>query len=400
MKKLKLPKEFNMDAIIKAYADWLPKEYEDDYYSMKNMLYQNADYSVIFGEKSNGKSYQVIQLAFVLWWYYRKQTGIVRRLDDNLKPRYAKKIFSNLEYNELIIKETKGEYKGFIDWLTNHQYDSVIYVSREWYVAKKLDDGTYETNPDVFASAFALTKVDNYSSTSYPLIQLILHDDFIAIDNFYLPNEFVDYSILLSTIIRKRTNVKVFMCGNSNNRYCPYFIEMGLKHVKDMKQGTIDLYTYGDSDLRVAVEYCRTTKAINKQSNKYFAFDNPKLKMITSGDWKINNYPHLPVKYRDKECLYKCYIVFNDEILQLNVILVDKDIFLYIHPKTTEIQENNTQLVFTQEYSHKYNYRRKFTHNTKIEDLILKCIAQDKVFYSDNNTGDTFDNYLKWCNTI
>lgn len=400
MKKLKMPLKYNMNECIKTYADWLPKEYPDDYYSMKNVLYQNADYNVIFGEKSNGKSYQVIQFAFVLWWFYKKQTAIIRRLDDNLKPRYAKKIFSNLEYNELIIKETKGEYKGFIDWLTNHEYDSIIYVSREWYVAKKLDDGTYQTSPDVFASAFALTKVDNYSSTSYPLIQLILHDDFIAIDNFYLPNEFVDYSILLSTIIRKREDVKVFMCGNSNNRYCLYFNEMGLKHVKDMKQGTIDLYTYGESTLKVAVEYCKTTNAKSKPSNKYFAFDNPKLKMITSGDWKINNYPHLPVKYKDNQVLYKCYLKFNDEWLQLNLILVDKDIFMYIHPKTTELKEDNKQLVFTQEFSEKYNYRRKFTHTTKVEDVMLKCIAMDKVFYSDNNTGDTFDNYMKWCSTI
>ena len=33
---------------------------------------------------------------------------------------------------------------------------------------------------------------------------------------------------VLSTIIRDRENIKIFMLGNTVNKYCPYFDEMGL----------------------------------------------------------------------------------------------------------------------------------------------------------------------------
>ena len=68
------------------------------------------------------------------------------------------------------------------------------------------------------------------------------------------------------------------------------FAEMGLTHIDKMKQGTIDVYTYGTSELTVAVEYCESMKG-SKENNYYFAFNNPKLNMITSGAWELNLYP-------------------------------------------------------------------------------------------------------------
>ena len=65
----------------------------------------------------------------------------------------------------------------------------------------------------------------------------ILFDEFIT-RSMYLPDEFVIFTNVLSTIIRDRNNVKIFMCGNTVNKYCPYYKEMGLNNVsidpKDM----------------------------------------------------------------------------------------------------------------------------------------------------------------------
>ena len=64
-----------------------------------------------------------------------------------------------------------------------------------------------------------------------------------------------------------------------------------------MEQGSIDLYTYGTEGLTVAVEYCKAM-AKSKQNNFYFAFNNPKLHMITNGAWELDIYPHCPYKYK------------------------------------------------------------------------------------------------------
>ncbi|MGC5276152.1 hypothetical protein ACPXAM_23725, partial [Escherichia coli] len=88
-----------------------------------------------------------------------------------------------------------------------------------------------------------------------------------------------------------------YMLGNTVNKYCPYFAEMGLEHIPKMTQGTIDVYAYGNSDLTVAVEYCKSPDSkVKEASHKYFAFNNPKLEMITGGAWELNIYPHLPYK--------------------------------------------------------------------------------------------------------
>ena len=88
---------------------------------------------------------------------------------------------------------------------------------------------------------------------------------------------------------------------------------MGLTRVKDMKPGTIDVYQYGEEGkLRVAVEYAEASKE-GKKSDVYFAFDNPKLKMITTGVWEIDIYPHCPYKYKPKDIQFTYFIKFTKQ---------------------------------------------------------------------------------------
>ena len=52
------------------------------------------------------------------------------------------------------------------------------------------------------------------------------------------------------------------------------FKEMGITNFKKQEQGTIDIYTYGDSGLRVAVEFCGDTKKkVEKKSRVGSMFD-------------------------------------------------------------------------------------------------------------------------------
>ena len=187
------------------------------------------------------------------------------------------------------------------------------------------------------------------------------------------------------------------MLGNTVNRHCPYFNEMGLRHVKEMKEGDIDIYRYGESDLTVAVEYTPTNKK-GKASDFYFAFDNPKLSMITGGKWEIDVYPHCPVKYKPKDILFTYFIEFDGNLLQCEIVQKDDDIFTFIHPKTTELQNPETDLIYSPEFSSRPNWKRKITKpQTEREKKIAYFYINDKVFYSDNETGEIVRNYLIWC---
>lgn len=360
---------------------------KEKFYTLDKILEHNADYNMIYGERSNGKTTSVLKYALIDFVDsgYNNQLAIIRRWDTDFKGNSGKSVFEGVVKLGWVIAATVGKY------------NSVYYFAQKWYLCKYDNDGNRTAMCEKpFALAFSINMEEHYKSTSYPDIKTILFDEFIT-RSYYLPDEFVKFQNLLSTIIRLRTDVKIFMCGNSINKYCPYFNEMGLRNVKTQKKGTIDIYHYGDSELKVAVEYS-DFPAKKKESNKYFAFDNPKLQMITNGGWEIDIYPHLPHKYAPKDVLNVFYIVFDGEILQGNVILLKQDMFIYLHRKTTEIKEDNERLVYHQTPNYKHNYRFNFLRPYGKADTIIKTLwTRNKIFYQDNEVGEVMNNYIKWC---
>ena len=185
---------------------------------------------------------------------------------------------------------------------------------------------------------------------------------------------------------------------------------MGLTNVKEQECGTIDVYSYGNSGLRVAVERCSDNSKTNpKKSDIYFAFNNPKLQMIKGGAWEIDIYPHLPCKYLPKNIKYMYFIKFDGEILQCEIIRTTyedeihgkRDVtFTYIHRKTTEIKDDDGKyIVYQEDFSPLRNYRRRITKpRNNLEKYILGFYSSDKIFYQDNDVGEVVRNYLQWCN--
>lgn len=359
------------------------------YYSLDKILQTNADYYVIYGERSNGKTTAV--LGYALKDYidsgYVNQSGIVRRWEEDFKGKNGKQMFDG------IIN------LGWIEKWTNGIYNSVYYYGTRWFLCKYDNDGNKEYQAEEpFAFGFSITSEEHYKSTSYPNIKTILFDEFIT-RSYYLPDEFIKFQNLLSTIIRLRNDVKIFMCGNTINKFCPYFNEMGLSNIKTQKQGTIDLYTYGDSELKVAVEYS-DFGGHKKASNKYFAFNNPKLEMIKKGTWEIDIYPHCPCKIIPKEIKYTYYIKFDEYILECKIVKSHefKNVFTFIHQKTTPISEDNKSIIFTKEADARSNIIYDITRpTTKIHRFILSQFSKKKVFYANNEVGEIVRNFIMDC---
>ena len=360
---------------------------KEKYYTLDNIISHNADYNMIYGERSNGKTtaVQAYGLKDHISSGYKNQIAIIRRWEEDFKGKNGQQMFENIVALDWVKEWTKGKY------------NSIYYYSQRWFLCTYDEFGNKTAQEEEpFALGFSITSEEHYKSTSYPNVKTILFDEFIT-RQYYLPEEFVKFQNLLSTIIRLRTDVKIFMCGNTINKFCPYFAEMGLSGIKKQKKGTIDIYTYGDSTLKVAVEYSDFPSK-KKASNKYFAFNNPKLEMITHGGWEIDIYPHLPVKYKPKDLVYHFYVKFETELLQGNVICVNDELFLYYHRKTTPIREDNQQFVYQQTPDYRWNYRINLMKpHTKMDRLIADLMNRKKAFYQDNEVGEIINNYLKWC---
>lgn len=359
-----------------------------EYYKLKKILKKKALYNVIFGERSTGKTYAVLEYALELFCKFGHQLGIIRRMEEDFRGKRSKTMFNNLVKNGLVKKYSHGEW------------DDIVYSSGAWYLCrfdKELNKMVYNEKP--IAYAFALTSAEHDKSTSYPDIKTVLFDEFLS-RNSYLPDEFILFENTLSTIIRERDDVTIFMLGNTVNKYSPYFKEMGLNHINQMKIGDIDLYNYGDTGLTVAVEWTegiKTNGVIGKKSDKYFAFDNPKLKMITNGVWEISIYPILPLKYRKQDVLFKYFIEFEDQMVQCNIIEINGSLFTYIHMKTTALKDYKNDLIFSAEYQPYNNWRRRLTKPyDNLGREILEFYDREKVFYQNNEVGEIVRNYMDW----
>lgn len=352
------------------------------YYSLNEIHRYKATYNVIFGERSNGKTYATLQHALTKYLKTGKQFIYLRRWQEDITRKRMSQLFSAI--NSQVLTMTKG------------RFEMVYYLNSKFYLANKNPDTEkieYDEN-NCIGYVLAISENEHNKSISFPHVNTIIFDEFIS-SKFYIIDEFVAFMNSVSTIVRERDDITIYMLGNTINKYCPYFEEMGLKNISKQKQGTIDLYTYGQSSLTVAVEYCDNLNK-SKKSNKYFAFDNPKLSMITKGSWEIGIYPRLTEKYTQRDVQFTFFIEFDKQVLQCEIVYKSSGyFFIFVHEKTTPIK-NVTDLVYTLDESQSmYKQTNLKNPRNKVEKVIYSLIVDRKVFYSSNDVGNTFSNFIR-----
>lgn len=355
------------------------------YYSLNKINKKNATYNVIFGERSNGKTYATLKQALENYFSDGSQFAYIRRWSVDVQPKRMNNLFN------AIIED------GYLEKLSGGKFTAIFYRTGRFYLCTYNDKGKPIYNEeDIIGYAFSLSENEHNKANSYPRVTNIIFDEFLT-NKIYLPDEFMLFMNTVSTIVRQRTNVKIYMLGNTVNKFCPYFKEMGLTNILTMKQGSIDVYTYGETKLKVAVEYADSKKKF-KKNNFYFAFNNPKLKMITGGAWELNIYPHAPVKWLPKNIMFTYFIDFNDSLYQCEIINKDDNVFTYIHEKTTPIKNPDKDIIYTLDYNPKINYNINILKPLNdYQNKITWFFTHDRVYYQDNNVGDAINNYLKIC---
>ena len=78
------------------------------YYSTNKIDAKNATYNVIFGERSNGKTYALLKKGVKNFLKNKKQMAYVRRWKEDLTGRRAATLFSGLVENGEVSKLSNG----------------------------------------------------------------------------------------------------------------------------------------------------------------------------------------------------------------------------------------------------------------------------------------------------
>ena len=97
---------------------------------------------------------------------------------------------------------------------------------------------------------------------------------------------------------------------------------------------------------------------------------------------------------------FSYFIEFENNLLQCDIVNVENDIFTFIHQKTTPLKNNDKDYVYSVVHKSGYNWSRRITKpSNKLEQVIYKFFADEKVFYQDNEIGEIVRNYILWCNS-
>ena len=116
------------------------------YWDIFPILSKQAQYNIIFGERSNGKTYGTLKYCIEEYFAKGDEFAYIRRWDEDLVGKKGESLFNGLIANGVIKKASKGKF------------NTVIYKSRAYYMAL-IEDGKIVTQEDTpFAYAFALTQ--------------------------------------------------------------------------------------------------------------------------------------------------------------------------------------------------------------------------------------------------
>jgi hypothetical protein len=221
-------------------------------------------YRVIIGQRSNGKTYCI-----------KKKIINMLAQDKTAQFAYIRRLQSHVSYQRL-----NDLFNDISDYCIEMLGDTISYT---------VNDGFYLTHDKErrrLGYKFSIEKSELDRGISFPNVRLIFLDEFMSIDGYFI-NEIDRFKSILSTIIRGRDDVQVYMVANTVNEISPYLDWLKIP-VKKLKKGQV-YYVEHRAGLKAVLEWCIDTEVIKENASKYFGTDDNGSEMILNGEWETLN---------------------------------------------------------------------------------------------------------------
>jgi hypothetical protein len=346
------------------------------YYSSKKIRKLGAIYNLIIGPRSNGKTYDWKENVLNDYTNKGHRGAYIRRYDTEIAPKNLATLFDSND----------------IERITKGKWNATDYKKHQFTLCIKVDGEIIMRDEQPFCDVYALNTWEASKGADRGYVSSICFDEFMT-RRAYLTDEFVIFQNMLSSIIRDREDVIIFMLANTVNKYCPYFKEMGLHNVENMTPGDIELYTFGETGLSVAVEMCAESQN-TKSVKKFYAFDNPQLEMITKGTWEVALYPHSPCEFTKYDILKRFYIIFNNKTIAGDIIKTSERFFIFYHMHTGNHEPDKNDIVYLEQNDGFYLHTKYLSDApTDYHKLIAQLINHEREFYADNQIGEIIRNW-------
>ena len=374
---------------------------EKTHYNLDPIDKEGAVINLIWGEKANGKSYQVKHKKAVLPYLFPSKRYIsdykhpneiieedikagnkfilMRRLREEIKTEFIEQYFMDVDITSI----TDGKYNCI------SLYRKHIYLSNYDIETGKTKRGEH------IGYAVALSTEQNYAGGSYLDVKDIIFEEF-ASRTVFLANESNKLMTFYSTIDRRRGIVKMWLVGNTISRVCPYIQDWGLNEIMfNLKQGEIKTLWIptGEVDedgeevkIKLAIEHCASTSGFN------YAIGTHK-NSTNKGEWQSDPQPHLPKKFSEYEKLFEVGFLYKGFKFMANYLLdkEDNSLIWFVYPYTKEF--SNDIIVFSDIIKSSSLWQRNIydpsIKNTKVK-MLLQTFKENCIFYANDLCGTEF----------
>ena len=371
------------------------------YWKIKKLDEQGATINIAYGERANGKSFQVKHEKGINNYMFEtpsyfdsyKDKGNVLEM---LIPS-GKKFVLLRRWKEEISTEKIEQYFGDVDVvkITDGKYNCISMYKKRLFLANYNNENGKTTRGELIGYVCALSTEQNYAGGSYLDVTDIIFEEWMT-RSTYIANEPDRFMNFYSTIDRKKGTTRVWMVGNSISRVSPYISEWNLHDIfSNLKQGQIasKWIPTGDVDdegipieIKIAVEYCESTGRSSYIIGKHSA-------MLNKGDWQSEPQPHLP---KSINC-YKIMMTIGFQYLDFKFkgnYLFDKETketCWFIYPFKGEFKNN--MIVFSDVVKISKYWQRDIynplINNDKIK-RVLQTFRENQIFYATDLCGTDF----------
>lgn len=352
------------------------------FYSCKKILRHNADINIIYGTRSNGKSFAVLQNAVIDFLNGVGGLAYIRRRTSEIKKSLVDKYFRD---------------KNFIKWLdeyTKHEYNNIFYKAGDLFICKTEKGEVIKESVKLFGSAFSLQDAEKEKSLHFEHCYNLLLEEALT-RKPYLENECVILENLVSTIQRGEC-AKLWLVGNTVSRVCPYFSYWGIRNIRTQKPDTIEDYKIlidGENDTKIekfiAVEFAENLTYTGNSLVVGKARES-----ITGNEWESDDHPTIFFKLEEAEILYECFYEYMNFCFKMLLVFYNDAPYLYIYPYTREfLRVAKNRHIFTQQFETERGRSNKMWLNQ--HKVMRELLRTNKAVYSDKLCGDEFLQCLK-----
>ena len=256
---------------------------DETYINIPALYTLNADVYIVFGERSAGKTYSVFKGLFDDYNATGAQFVYMRTREDYLIRGRAWGAVANIKpYVEKTLWKEEA----------NLNYYSGVYRKQELGRNNK-----WVYSPCGYSSSIASWM--KYKGNGYDSVKTIFFDEFIEdVDTTTIiplsRSEFLKgYSQQLSTIVRRRKDVKIVACANSINPKSPLFDYYNID-ARKLEQGKVYIFNrkLEEDTLKICVLYTEPPKKAHV-SKHLAVYESQTNDMTINGAWQEEVYPDI-----------------------------------------------------------------------------------------------------------